>query len=113
MTHFKWYRSGKLFGIRYDFDKAGDGLPTHSHGDETAHNVIVLRGRIIFINGRRGDPQIILTPGMIFDFEWRNNHTIFAGEDDSSVLHMFLNGCPKDYNNMPASEQSGSFECRE
>lgn len=109
MTHFKHYRSGKIYGVRYDFDEPGDGIPHHDHGTDLAHNIVVMKGSIILdIAGDR----VKLEAGDIYDFDWTKRHAESALESRTSVLHIFLNGRPRDYETLPPSALAGEGVCR-
>jgi quercetin dioxygenase-like cupin family protein len=104
MIRFKWYRSGDLFGMRYDFEH-GDALPTHSHDRLNEHNVIVLEGMVCLEMpdghkkyGSRGD---------VIDFDGGQLHTIRCLSRYATTLNMWLRGIPEGYDALPASEHEG------
>lgn len=105
MTHFEHYKSGQVFGIRYRFDAPGDGIQRHTHEITHAHNIVVIRGSILLLmdNGANVCP-----PG-VHDFDWSKPHEITALEDNSEVLHLFLNGQPEGYDTLPESELRGTY----
>lgn len=107
MTHFQHYLSGKVFGIKYIFDLAGDGLPYHTHEADTVHNVLVMRGMVkVVFDGE----TIYLREGDVYDFDGSLNHGIIAMEPDSCILNLFLNGQPEEYKTLPESELFGEFK---
>jgi quercetin dioxygenase-like cupin family protein len=103
MIRFAWYRSGALFGIRYDFAR-GDALPWHSHHAEEAHNLIVLDGavRLIML-----DSQRLALAGDVIDFDNALRHTISCETATAKTLNLFLNGIPAGYAALPSTEHSG------
>lgn len=106
MIHYEAYKSGRLFGIRYRFECAGDALPEHAHQDWDLHNVVVLKGSCDFVSqGRRQQIQL----GSVFDFDGRVPHQIIAREP-AETISFFLNGEPVQYANLSASELSGTIE---
>jgi hypothetical protein len=91
------YLSGDLAGYRYKFLAAGERIPEHSHGAETAHNVICLSGSV-----RLNDH--VISAGQTFDFDWSLPHTIVALEP-ATILNLYLFGRPSDFN----PDYSGDF----
>ena len=107
MIHFEHYRSGQVYGIRYTIEHAEDMLPVHSHPPELAHNIIVMKGRVILsVAGQ----TIFLNAGDVKDFDWQKQHTVIARDDDTRVLHIFLNGMPEGYDKLPAHELKGIYD---
>lgn len=104
MTHFKWYRSGQLFGIKYTLE-LGDSIPRHAHGPETLHNIIVLKGEVRL----EFSPveHIYLYAGQVYDFDGERSHRIEGVAKQSIILNLFLNGIPDGYADLPQSERSG------
>lgn len=105
MIHYQPYRSGRLFGIRYYFEAAGDALPAHTHEPWDLHNFVMLKGSCLFV--AEGVCHQIKT-GDVFDFDGRVAHRIEAVEP-SEAISFFLNGEPLQYVNLPVSELSGSI----
>jgi len=101
MIKYNWYRSGAIFGMRYEMD-AGSRLPMHSHESDTLHNVIVLSGHVRF----DGETLSDLHAGDVFDFDGTKPHTIIAVQK-STILNLNLNGIPPGYAELPESEHSG------
>jgi hypothetical protein len=104
MIKYHWYQSGKIFGILYKM-QAGDALPTHSHDEETAHNVIVLEGVVELITPGCTTFHAL---GDIVDFDGKQMHTIRAVVN-AVILNLFLNGMPESYRGLPDSERSGAI----
>ncbi len=104
MIEFEHYRSAQVFGIRYVFREVGDALPTHEHEADTAHNIIVLQGKVAFV----ADDQVHeLIAGAVFDFDGSRRHTIKSIVAPSVILNLFLNGIPTGYSQLPMSERKG------
>jgi quercetin dioxygenase-like cupin family protein len=105
MIKYEWYQSGQLFGMRYEIP-AGESIKQHTHDDSTLHNVIVLKGAVVF----KYDGKLrILDAGQVRDFDGSKPHTITAMSDGATTLHFFLNGMPRGYAALPESEHSGEF----
>lgn len=102
------YQRGDLFGFRYLFEKAGDGLRRHEHTAESAHNVIVLHGSVSV--NVEGHSSRIVTQGNVLDFDWTRPHDIIALEPNTLVLNLMLFGMPDTYVNMPPSEFNSVFD---
>src|SRR5580658_1383885 len=88
------YHSGQIYGIRYSF-KAGERLAPHAHVGELVeqmHNIIVLRGSVLF----EGSERRVLQAGEVYDFDGARTHSIRALED-SVTLHLMLQGMPPSY----------------
>lgn len=105
MTHFQHYKSGQVFGIRYRFDAKGDCIPRHQHVPSHAHNIVVVKGSILLLMD--GTASVCL-PG-VYDFDWTQPHEINALENNSEVLHLFLNGQPEGYDALPPHELRGTL----
>lgn len=110
-TLFKHYRSGDVFGIRYVFERAGDGLPRHAHRCEEAHNIVVLHGTVVVNIDGEAYPKTLVA-GDIFDFAWARPHDVVACTPGAIILNVFLHGRPADYADLPASESEGSYDIR-
>lgn len=110
MTRFEHYLSGNVFGIKYTFDEAGEGLPRHSHDAVTAHNVCVLRGKVSVLFD---DEVKQLGAGDIYDFDGGRPHSIMALTANACILNLFLNGRPVEYEGLPAHELKGEFSIQD
>jgi quercetin dioxygenase-like cupin family protein len=104
MINFRWYRSGALFGMRYEMEQ-GDEIPQHVHDDSTLHNIIVLHGLVALHQG--SEYRTLLMAGIVQDFDGRQPHLIRCMSDRAVILNMFLNGIPPGYAELPASEHQG------
>lgn len=93
---FKFYRSGKVFGIHY-FMEENEALPEHRHDDSTLHNIIVLKGSCWYSDTK---DSIKLEAGAVFDFDGTQRHFIRACEP-TEILNLFLNGEPQGYDTLP------------
>ena len=108
-THFQHYKSGNIFGIKYNFDNVGDGIPEHQHDSTHAHNMVATRGAVeIYFPTTK--TTINLVAGETFDFDWTQPHGIKAIEDNSSIINFFLYGQPEGYDTLPPEELQGSFD---
>lgn len=108
MTHFEHYLSGNVFGIKYTFDAADDGLPWHTHDVTKSHNVCVLSGQVDVLF----EDQIVhLRTGDVYDFDGERRHSIIA-VTPSCILNLFLNGQPVEYKNLSPHELKGAFDVR-
>ncbi len=105
MIKYSWYRSGALFGIRYDIP-AGERLPTHAHDADRAHDVFVISGDVGL---RVLDALTRASAGALLQFDWWKRHTVIA-ITDAVILNLFLYGMPQGYGELPESEHSGSFD---
>lgn len=104
MIEFEHYESGRLFGIRYRFSEEGDALPTHQHELDTAHNIVVLHGRVRF---ESDDFSCDLLTGDVFDFDGTKLHTIRCIEPGSRILNLMLQGIPPGYESLSAEDRKG------
>jgi quercetin dioxygenase-like cupin family protein len=94
-------------GVKYFFDRSGDGLPEHIHIPSEEHNIIVLSGRVALImNG----VTVYGDAGNILDFDGAKPHRIVALKEKTQILNLFLNG-PNLYSSLPMSDLTGSLEC--
>jgi quercetin dioxygenase-like cupin family protein len=76
---------GDLRGSIYDFEKAGDILPKHSHTEDNIHITIVARGRI---KAYSHDWEQEGTAGQIFNFRPEEPHEIMALEDNTRIINI-------------------------
>lgn len=108
MIRFRWYRSGELFGMRYDYEH-GDCLPAHVHDRANEHNVIVLTG-MVAVELPDGQKKYA-SHGDIVDFDGSKRHTIRCLSRYATTLNMWLYGIPEGYDALPATEHEGIIEC--
>lgn len=101
-THQSPYRSGDLFGSYYFFDDVGDGIRLHTHEKEMNHNIIVLRGAVVFNN-------VVIDTGQVFDFIGSEPHSVIAIEARTHILNLYLHGIPEGYKGLPDSEFHSTF----
>ena len=76
---------GDLRGSIYDFEKAGDILPKHSHTEDSIHITIVARGRI---KAYSHDWEQEGTAGQIFNFRPEEPHELMALEDNTRIVNI-------------------------
>lgn len=93
--------------MRYVFEKAGDGLPKHSHEADTAHNVVVLFGSVSV--NVEGEASKIVSQGHVCDFDWSKPHYIVALEPGTLILNLLLSGMPEAYKD-PDVELTGVYD---
>jgi hypothetical protein len=108
MVRFKHYRSGRLYGIQYWFDRVNDQLPEHAHDASTFHNIVCLGG-VVFLIYHDGEPHRI-GAGEIYDFDGSRRHRIVAASPDSVIINFYLNGMPEGYDRLPPEELQGVVE---
>lgn len=111
MIRQRWFEYGRAFGLYYNFERAGEGLPMHSHVGDRAygeHNVILIAGELRII-GR--PPQMdcdFAAPSIINDLP--TEHELIALEPGTEILNLFKHGKPAHYAELPASERDVTFE---
>jgi quercetin dioxygenase-like cupin family protein len=76
---------GKLSGVVYTFQKAGDTLPMHTHTGGNAHITIVARGKI---KAHGNEWQAEYSAGAVIDFPTDQSHEFIALEDDSRIVNI-------------------------
>lgn len=81
-THLE---DGKLLGVIYDFEKAGDVIEEHSHDDVTKHYTIVARGSLL-ASGPWGEQ--LLTAGMLMRFKALQLHKFTAMDDNTRIINI-------------------------
>jgi len=89
----KPFRAGDLSGIIYDFEKVGDVVPKHVHGENDNHITIVTRGKL---KASSHDWEIEAVAGQILDFRAGEPHELMALEDNTRILNI-----PKKFNGLP------------
>jgi hypothetical protein len=111
MVRQSWFEYGKTFGMRYRFDKRGDGLAMHKHPPDQDHNVIVLRGAVQITGRIEGVCAEASAPAIIETLpEW---HEIVALEPSTELLNLYKHGKPAGYELLPDSEKDVTFETRQ
>lgn len=113
MINQRWYEFGTVCGLRYLFDKRGEGLEFHSHPVSQEHNVIILKGTLR-VRGMGDDgvasvPITVDAPAIIDILP--DVHELVALEDGTEILNIYKYGRPPEYDNLPESEKSASLEC--
>ena len=86
---------GELIVTIYDFEKAGDVLPTHQHDENTIHISVVARGSFI---SEGDDWKKKMRTGDIIDWDPYVNHSFTALEDNSRLVNILKKhgGVPND-----------------
>jgi quercetin dioxygenase-like cupin family protein len=77
--------AGKLSGIVYTFEKAGDTLPMHTHYAGNAHITIVARGKI---KAHGNEWEAEYSAGAVIDFPSDQSHEFVALEDNSRIVNI-------------------------
>lgn len=79
---------GDLRGTLYTFERAGDELEKHVHGEEDIHITIVTKGSVKVYSH---DWEIIAEAGKILDFRPHEPHGFVALEDGTKIVGMLKN----------------------
>lgn len=77
--------AGKLSGIIYTFEQAGDVLPMHTHTEGNAHITIVARGRV---KAHGNDWSAEYSAGAVVDFPANQSHEFVALEDNTRIVNI-------------------------
>ena len=87
---------GDIRGVIYDFEKAGDILPKHTHTENDVHITIVARGKI---KAYSHDWEQEAIAGQILDFRPGEPHEIMALEENTRIFNILkkAGGTPNDY----------------
>ena len=78
-------QTGDLNGTIFDFEKAGDVLPSHIHDETNVHITIVCTGKI---KAYSHDWNIEATAGKVVDFRVGEPHEIMALEDNTRIINI-------------------------
>ena len=106
-THIELFMDGDVEGLLYAFDRAGEGLGMHDHQEADAHEITVLKGKVVVY----GDlPTTVIPTDMTFRFDWSRQHEVVAIEDGTVIFNRFVNGIPAMYRNIPPDKRRGSVE---
>lgn len=110
MIRQRWFEYGGVFGLRYVFDRRGEGLAMHEHQPGHEHNVIVLRGSVLITARDSVLRYPVHAPSIIEELpHW---HELTALEDGTELLNLYANGMPAEYRNLAPSERSTTFASR-
>lgn len=89
MLHSTTISFGKLSGVIYDADVAGDILPTHTHTEEDIHITIIARGSFKV----HGDGwEMTAKAGDVIDWEVGQAHELIALEPNSRFVNIRKGG---------------------
>jgi quercetin dioxygenase-like cupin family protein len=86
---------GDIHGTMYDFEKVGDIVPKHVHGEDDVHITIVARGKL---KAYSHDWEKEAVAGQVIDFRIGEPHELMALEDGTRIFnilkkyHNFSNG---------------------
>jgi quercetin dioxygenase-like cupin family protein len=88
--------AGDLKGTLYEFEKAGDILPKHTHTEDNAHITIVARGKI---KAYSHDWEVEVVAGQMIDFRPNEPHEFMALEDNTRIFNIVkkFGGVSNDY----------------
>jgi quercetin dioxygenase-like cupin family protein len=78
--------TGRLIGSVYTFEKTGDVLPMHRHGDADVHITIVARGRFKIHGPEIGDAEY--GEGAVLDWSPNVDHEFIALTDNARVVNI-------------------------
>jgi hypothetical protein len=96
------------YGIRYTFDRRGQGLPMHAHDREVMeHSVEVLKGAAEIYRPDRIDARVLTPLDGLCSFDSKRDHEIMALEDGTVLLNRFNCGMPPEYSCLPPEELAG------
>ena len=93
------YRDGDVFGFRYTFEQAGDGVRTLVHIVGAAHSVLVLSGSVSI--NVEGEASKTVLQGHACNFEWSREHYLIALEPNTVVLNLMIFDQPESYKRVP------------
>jgi quercetin dioxygenase-like cupin family protein len=85
MLSAKELKIGDLNGFIYDFQFAGDVLPTHIHDEATNHITVVAKGRL---KAKSDTWEREAGAGQIMDFVVGEPHELIAMEDDTRIINI-------------------------
>jgi quercetin dioxygenase-like cupin family protein len=87
---------GDLSGSMYDFEKAGDILPKHTHTEDNVHITIVARGKV---KAYSHDWEMEAVAGQLLDFRPNEPHEIVSLEDNTRIFNIVkkFGGVSNDY----------------
>ena len=78
---------GKLVGVIYDFQEAGDELPLHVHGEDDIHISVVARGKVKAF-GPDGSWEMEASAGAVLDWEIGQWHGFIALEPNTRLVNI-------------------------
>lgn len=85
MLEAKPFTLGRLTGTVYDFPKAGDVLPMHSHTEADVHITVVARGAFLT---RGSGWQREVKAGDVLDWHPNDPHEFVANEAGSRLVNI-------------------------
>ena len=78
-------QTGDLNGTIFDFESAGDVLPSHVHTENDVHITIVCTGKV---KAYSTSWEVEATPGHVIDFRAGEPHEIVALEDNTRIVNV-------------------------
>lgn len=104
-VNFKPWETPTEYGVHYRFDKAGEGIPMHSHVNPAMmHSTRCIKGSIEIYGDV--EPQT-LAAGETATFKSYRLHEVVALTDGAELVNVFHLGKPKDYEGVPIETLSG------
>lgn len=76
---------GELRGNMYDFEKAGEVVPMHTHDDHSAHITIVAKGKLKAYSDTWSQEA---TAGQLINFKSGQPHELMALEDNTRIYNI-------------------------
>jgi len=76
---------GDLRGAIFEFEKAGDIVPKHTHDETNAHITIVARGSI---KAYSHDWEVVVEAGKCLNFPPNQPHEFMALEDNTRIFNI-------------------------
>jgi quercetin dioxygenase-like cupin family protein len=85
MLEAKPFTLGKLMGTIYDFPKAGDVLPMHTHGEADVHITVVAKGAFL-TRGAEWEREV--KAGDVLDWQPHDLHEFVSTEAGSRLVNI-------------------------
>lgn len=76
---------GDLNGLMYDFEKAGEVIPMHTHSEDDSHITIVARGKLKAYSDSWSQEAIA---GQLINFKAGQPHELMALEDNTRIFNI-------------------------
>jgi hypothetical protein len=93
------FRDGDVFGFRYVFEQAGDGVRTRAPYREAAHSILVVSGSVSI--DAEGEASRTVLQGHACDFDGSQEHYITALEPNTMALNLMIFDQPESYKRVP------------
>lgn len=76
---------GDLTGLMYDFEKAGETIPMHTHAEDETHITIVARGKLKAYSDTWSQEAVA---GQLINFKGGQPHELMALEDNTRIFNI-------------------------